>query len=81
MTLLLNQLMSYHLIWFLCQLLLSYLSISHKIRFECVSKQSKELVFNKQQKLIVIEKTIYLLIDCIIIWDSYQSFGQQIQKH
>jgi len=35
----------------LCQLLLSYLSIEEKIRFECVSKQWRELVFNKQQKL------------------------------
>ncbi len=36
----------------LCELLLSYLSISDKIRFECVSKQWQRLVFNKQQKLI-----------------------------
>ncbi len=35
----------------LCQLLLSYLSIEDKIRFECVSKQWKELVYNKQQRL------------------------------
>jgi hypothetical protein len=39
----------------LCQLLLSYLSISDKIRFECVSKQWKQLVFNKQQKLQLID--------------------------
>jgi hypothetical protein len=32
----------------LCQLLLSYLSIEEKISFECVSKQWKELVFDKQ---------------------------------
>jgi hypothetical protein len=36
----------------LCQLLLSYLSISHKIRFECVSKQWQRLVFNKQNKIV-----------------------------
>jgi len=37
----------------LCQLLLSFLSISDKIKFECVSKQWKYLIFNKQQKLII----------------------------
>jgi hypothetical protein len=37
----------------LCELLLSYLSISDKIRFECVSKQWQQLVFNKQQILII----------------------------
>jgi regulator of sigma D len=31
-----------------CQLLLCYLSISHKIRFEYVFKQWQRLVFNKQ---------------------------------
>ncbi len=34
-----------------CQLLLSYLSISHKIRFEYVFKQWQRLVFNKQNFL------------------------------
>jgi hypothetical protein len=37
----------------LCELLLSFLSNSHKIYFECVSKQWKRLVFNKQKKLII----------------------------
>jgi hypothetical protein len=37
----------------LCQLLLSYLSVEQKFRFECVSKQWKSLIFNKQQKLIL----------------------------
>jgi hypothetical protein len=37
----------------LCQLLLSYLSISDKIRFECVSKQWQRLIFNSQFKLII----------------------------
>jgi hypothetical protein len=37
----------------LCQLLLSFLPISDKIKFECVSKQWKSLIFNKQQKLII----------------------------
>src|SRR5882757_1646852 len=35
----------------LCELLLSYLSVKQKKRFECVSKQWQRLVFNKQQKL------------------------------
>ena len=37
----------------LCELLLSYLSVKQKKRFECVSKQWQRLVFNKQQKLII----------------------------
>ncbi len=37
----------------LCQLLLSYLTVKQKLRFECVSKQWKSLIFNKQQKLII----------------------------
>jgi hypothetical protein len=37
----------------LCQLLLSFLPISDKIKFECVSKQWKYLIFNKQRKLII----------------------------
>jgi hypothetical protein len=37
----------------LCELLLSYLSISDKIHFECLSKQWQRLMFNKQQKLIL----------------------------
>jgi len=37
----------------LCELLLSFLPISDKIEFECVSKQWKRLIFNKQQKLII----------------------------
>ncbi len=39
----------------LCQLLLSYLSISDKTRLECVSKQWKSLIFNNQ-KLIVFKQ-------------------------
>jgi hypothetical protein len=37
----------------LCGLLLSFLPISHKIKFECVSKQWKSLLFNRKQKLII----------------------------
>ncbi len=37
----------------LCQLLLSFLPISDKIKFECVSKQWKRLIFNRKQKLII----------------------------
>jgi hypothetical protein len=37
----------------LCQLLLSYLSVEQKLLFECVSKQWKSFIFNKQQKLII----------------------------
>jgi hypothetical protein len=33
--------------------LLSFLTVSDKILFECVSKQCKYKVFNKQQKLIL----------------------------
>ncbi len=32
----------------LCQLLFSYLTAKQKLRFECVSKQWKNLIFNKQ---------------------------------
>jgi hypothetical protein len=32
----------------LCEVLLSYLSICHKIRFECVFKQWRRFIFNKQ---------------------------------
>jgi hypothetical protein len=37
----------------LCQLLLTYLSISDKMRFECISKQWQRFIFNKQFKLII----------------------------
>ena len=39
----------------LSELIVSYLSISDKIRFECISKQFKRLVFNKQKSLIIRE--------------------------
>jgi hypothetical protein len=32
----------------LCEVLLSFLPISDKIKFECVSKQWQTLIFNKQ---------------------------------
>jgi hypothetical protein len=52
----------------LCKLLLSYLSISDKIRFECVSKQWQRLVFNKQQKLIIKRADYYFVkFDRIVI--------------
>jgi hypothetical protein len=35
----------------LCELLLNYLPVIDKIRFECVSKQWKSLIFNRQQSL------------------------------
>jgi hypothetical protein len=35
----------------LCQVLLSFLSFEDKIRFECVSKQWKTLIFNKQNAI------------------------------
>jgi hypothetical protein len=37
----------------LCEELISYLSISDKIRLECVSKQWKTLIFNKQNIIFV----------------------------
>jgi hypothetical protein len=37
----------------LCEKILSFLSIEQKFKFECVSKQWKHLIFNKQQKLII----------------------------
>jgi hypothetical protein len=37
----------------LCELLLSFLPISDKIKFECVSKQWNRLIFNRKQKLII----------------------------
>jgi hypothetical protein len=36
----------------LCQHLLSYLLVSHKIRYECVSKQWQQLIYNKQNKAV-----------------------------
>ncbi len=36
----------------LCELLLSYLSISDKIHFECVSKQWQRLILNKQNQIV-----------------------------
>jgi hypothetical protein len=42
----------------LCEQLLSYLSLKEKIGFECISKQCKELVFNKQHVL-----NIFLISD------------------
>ncbi len=36
----------------LCEVLISYLSISDKIRLECVSKQWKSLIYNKQKLII-----------------------------
>jgi len=35
----------------LCELLLSYLSISESVKFECVSKQWRSLIFNNQKKI------------------------------
>jgi hypothetical protein len=35
----------------LCELLLNYLPVIDKIRLECVSKQWKSLIFNRQQSL------------------------------
>jgi len=47
----------------LCQLIISYLPIRYKISFECVSKQWKGLIFNKQQNLsintILIENILF----------------------
>ena len=40
----------------LTELILSYLSFENKLRFECVSKQWRRLVFNKQ---FVLEIKIY----------------------
>jgi hypothetical protein len=37
----------------LCELLLSYLRVEQKLFYECVSKQWKTLIFNKQQKLSI----------------------------
>jgi hypothetical protein len=52
----------------LCELLLSYLSISDKIHFECVSKQWQRLVFNKQNKLILKRADYYSVrFDRIVI--------------
>ena len=37
----------------LCEVLLSYLTLSDCFRFECVSKQFKALLFNRQTKLVI----------------------------
>jgi hypothetical protein len=48
----------------LCEILLSYLSVSESVKFECVSKQWRSLIFNKQNKLIIRPKN-FQLIDTI----------------
>jgi hypothetical protein len=40
----------------LSELLLSYLSVSDKVRYECVSKQWSRLIFNKLQNIIITNK-------------------------
>jgi hypothetical protein len=37
----------------LCELLLSYVTISDKIALECVSKQWQRLIFNKQKSVSI----------------------------
>jgi hypothetical protein len=51
----------------LYELLLSYLSISDKIYFECLSKQWQRLVFIKQQKLIKNSINYFRIYDTIIV--------------
>ncbi len=38
-----------------CEIILSYLSASDKLKFECVSKQWQSLIFTKHQKIIINE--------------------------
>jgi hypothetical protein len=54
----------------LCELLLSYLPISDKINFECVSKQWNRLIFNKLQNITIINK---LYVNHQISSESYDS--------
>src|ERR1700727_1481575 len=37
----------------LCEVLLSYLSFSHRFRYECLSKQWQRFVFNTQTELYI----------------------------
>jgi hypothetical protein len=37
----------------LCELILSYLTLNDCLEYQCVNKQWKRLVFNKQMKLII----------------------------
>ncbi len=50
----------------LCEFILSYLPIRYKLQFECVSKQWKSFIFNKQQIISInrqfkIPETLYFL--------------------
>jgi hypothetical protein len=46
-----------------CELILSYLSITQKFEFECVSKQWQRLIFNKQFSLLVKISGEYCALD------------------
>ena len=57
----------------LCQLILTYLPLIQKIRFQCISKQWKSLIFNKQK--------ILYLNNLENVWkdrDYFHSRGSQI---
>ena len=68
----------------LCELLLSYLSVKQKKRFECVSKQWQRLVFNKQKILIISYDSYEESIDSIIIshkyWNNNNVFNSLFKK-
>jgi hypothetical protein len=68
----------------LCEELISYLSISDKIRLECVSKQWKSLIFNKQKSIIInydkdrkdsIQVPTNITSDRKLLEDILQKFG------
>ncbi len=50
----------------LCEISLNYMSISDKVKLECVSKQWKSLIFNKH-KILIIGETYSKVIDAIQI--------------
>ncbi len=67
----------------LCQLLLSYLPISHSIRYECVSNQWKLLLFNKQRvlNLTLMSNNIYDNIEQIFYKNSnFNDFNIKIRQ-
>jgi len=39
--------------YYLCEVLLSYLTLRDKIRLECCSKQWKSLIYNKQKLIFI----------------------------
>jgi hypothetical protein len=65
----------------LCEVLISYLSISDKIGFECVSKQWKSLIFNKQKSIEVnFAKKVMTQLNCRQILPQIKQYSKNCSK-